>query len=73
MNPIRSIGIVLLVVGIAMLVYQGISYTRQEQVAQLGPVRVTTEKRRTLSLPPAAGAAAVGLGAILIVVSLRRG
>jgi hypothetical protein len=73
MNPIRFIGIVLFVLGIAMLAYQGISYTRQEQVAQLGPVRVTAEKRKTLPLPPVAGAAAVGLGVILIVVDTRRG
>jgi len=73
MKPIRNIGIVLLVVGIAMLAYQGISYTRQEQVAQLGPVRVTKEERKTFPLPPVAGAAAAGLGTILIVVGIRRG
>jgi len=73
MKPILVIGIVLLAVGIAMLAYQGISYTRREQVAQLGPLRVTTEERKTLPLSPAAGAAAVGLGAILIVMGVRRG
>jgi len=39
MKPILVIGLVLLAVGVAMLAYQGISYTRQEQVAQLGPLR----------------------------------
>ena len=73
MKPILVIGIVLLAVGIAMLAYQGISYTRQEQVAQLGPLRVTTEKRKTLPLSPTAGAAAIGLGATLIVLGVRRG
>jgi hypothetical protein len=72
MKPTLVIGIVLLAVGIAMLAYQGISFTRQEQVAQLGPLRVTTEERKTLPLSPVAGAAAVGLGAILIVVGIRR-
>jgi len=73
MKPILVIGIVLLAVGIAMLAYQGISYTRREQVAQLGPLRLTTEERTTLPLPPVAGVATVGLGAILIVVGVRRG
>jgi len=73
MKPILVIGIVLLAVGIAMLAYQGISYTRQEQVAQLGPLRVTTEERKTLPLSPTAGAAAIGLGATLIVLGVRRG
>lgn len=73
MKPLLVIGIVLLAVGIAMLAYKGISFIRQEQVAQLGPLRVTTEERETLPLSPVAGAAAVGLGAILIVVGVRRG
>jgi hypothetical protein len=73
MKPMLVIGSVLLGVGIAMLAYQGISYTRQEQVAQVGPLRVTTEERKTLPLPPVAGAAAVGLGTILIAVGVRRG
>ena len=66
MKPILVIGIVLLAVGIAMLAYQGISYTRREQVAQVGPLRVTTEERKTLPLPPVAGAAAVGIGTALV-------
>ena len=73
MKPILVIGLVLLAVGVAMLAYQGISYTRQEQVAQLGPLRVTTEKRKTFPLSPAAGAVVAGLGAILIVVGVRGG
>jgi len=60
-KPILVIGIVLLVVGIAMVAYQGISYTRREQVAQLGPLRVTLEEHTTLPLSPVAGAAAVTL------------
>jgi hypothetical protein len=52
MKPMFVVGIVLLVVGIAMLAYQGIRYTRQEQVAQLGPLRITTEERKTLPLSP---------------------
>jgi hypothetical protein len=72
MKPILVIGIALLAVGIAMLAYKGISFTRQEQVAQVGPLRVTKEERQSLPLSPVAGAAAVGLGAILIVVGVRR-
>ncbi len=73
MKPVPLIGIVLLLLGTAMLAYQGISYTQQEQVAQLGPVRVTKEEHKNLSLPPVAGAAVAGLGVILIVVGIRRG
>jgi len=72
MKPFLVIGIAHLAIGIAALAYQGISYTRREQVAQLGPLRVMTEERKTLPLSPVVGAAAVCLGAILIVVGVRR-
>jgi hypothetical protein len=73
MKPVLVVGILLLAVGVGMLAYQGISYTRHEEVAKLGPVRVTTEERKTIPLPPLLGAAAIGLGVILIVVGARRG
>jgi hypothetical protein len=45
MKPIMLVGIVLIVVGLLALAYQGITYTTREKVVQVGPVQVTTEKR----------------------------
>lgn len=72
MRPVMAIGIVLLVLGIAMLAYQGISFTQQEHVAQVGPVHVTKEEKKTIPFPPILGAAAVGVGAILVFAGLRK-
>ncbi len=36
-------GIVLVVVGVLVLVYQGIDYTRDKNVVDLGPVQIKTE------------------------------
>jgi hypothetical protein len=65
-------GILLLALGVGVLAYQGISYTQQEHVAQLGRVHVTKEERKTIQLPPVLGVTVVGVGAVLIVAGVRR-
>jgi hypothetical protein len=67
------LGGVLLIAGVFALAYQGITYTQHEKVAQLGSVQITTKAKKRIPLPPALGSTAVGVGAILIVVSVRRG
>ncbi len=73
MKSILILGVVLVIAGVLAFAYRGITYTQQKKVAQLGSVQITTKERKSIPLPPALGAAAVGVGAILIVVSVRRG
>ncbi len=72
MKPIVVVGIVLIVLGLAALAYQGINYTTREKVVEIGPVQVTAEKEKSVRLPPIVGAAAVGAGLVLVVVGSRR-
>ncbi len=72
MKSILILGVVLVIAGVLALTYQGITYTQQKQVAQVGSVHLTTRERKSIPLPPALGVAAVGVGAMLIVVSVRR-
>jgi hypothetical protein len=69
---IKIFAIILIVLGIAALAYQGISYTTRENVVDIGPLHVTTEKTNALPLPPIFGAIAVVGGLILLVVSNRK-
>jgi len=62
----RTIGIILIVLGIAVFVLQGISYTTDEKVVDVGPLEVTREKSDTIPLPPVLGAIAL-LGGIGLV------
>jgi hypothetical protein len=55
-----------------MLGYQGITYTQQEDVAKVGPVRVTKEENKTIPLPPVLAFGAMAAGAILIFAAMRR-
>jgi hypothetical protein len=66
------VGLLLVVVGIAMLAYQGITYTTRETIIDIGPIEATAERRRTIPLPPILGGAAVLGGVALLLVGRRR-
>ena len=72
MKPISVAGIVLIVLGLAALVYQGINYTSRETVIDIGPVHATADRQKTLPLPPVLGIVAVAGGVALLVVGLRK-
>jgi hypothetical protein len=65
------IGIVLIVIGVLALAYQGITYTTREKVIDLGPLKAEVEKRRTIPLPPVVGVLALAGGIVLVVVGRK--
>jgi uncharacterized membrane protein YidH (DUF202 family) len=72
MKPLTVIGVILIVIGIVALAYQGITYTTSEKVVDLGRLKVEAKREKTIPLPPVAGAAALVVGVILVVVGSRR-
>jgi hypothetical protein len=72
MKPIAVIGVLLLLAGIAVLVWPVFSYTDTDTVLDAGPLKVQTENKKHVALPPIAGGAAIVAGVALVVVSNRR-
>jgi drug/metabolite transporter (DMT)-like permease len=72
MKPITWIGIVLAVLGALALAYQGISYTRQERVLDIGPIHATAEKHERIPIPPIVGGMALIGGAVLLVIGAKQ-
>jgi uncharacterized membrane protein len=72
MRPNTAIGIMLVVLGVLALAYQGITYTRQERVLDIGPVHATTEKHERIPIPPLVGGLVLAGGIGLLLVSGRR-
>ena len=66
-------GIILIVIGIVALAYQGITYTTREKVVDLGPIQVTADKTKTLPLPPIVGGIALVGGIVLLVMGNKKG
>jgi hypothetical protein len=66
-------GIILIVIGIVALAYQGITYTTREKVVDIGPIQMTAEKTKTLPLPPIVGGIALVGGIVLLVMGNKKG
>jgi hypothetical protein len=68
MKPVSWIGILLIVLGALALAYQGINYTRQKKVLDVGSVHLTTETHERIPLPPILGGLALAGGVVLLVM-----
>jgi len=72
MKSITMLGILLVVLGVLALVYQGFSYTRQEKVVDIGPIHATADKQEHVPLPPIVGGLALASGAILLIMGAKQ-
>ena len=71
-SPLSLLGIILIIVGILSLGYQGFTYTKHEKVAQLGDVSVTADTQKTVYLSPVFGGVALVAGIAMIVLARRK-
>jgi hypothetical protein len=67
MKATLILGIVLIVMGAAVLGYDQYSYTTTEQVLQIGPLTANAERTHTVSLPPILGWLLIGGGACALI------
>jgi hypothetical protein len=67
----KAFGVILVVLGIAALVWGGFTYTQRETVADLGPVEATVDQRERIPISPLVGGAALAAGIVILAVSRR--
>lgn len=65
-------GIVLLILGVISLGYQGISYTTQKQVVDIGPIHATEDQKHNIPLPPILGGIFLVGGIALLVTGSQK-
>ena len=68
----RTLGIILIVLGLLGLAWGGFTYTTTEKVLDIGPIHATREKTHDVPLPPIAGAVAL-IGGVVLLVAGRKG
>jgi hypothetical protein len=66
------IGIVLIIIGIISLGYQGFTYTTRKKVVDIGPIQATKKENHTVPLPPILGVIALA-GGVVVLAAGRRG
>jgi uncharacterized membrane protein YidH (DUF202 family) len=66
------LGIVLIVIGVISFAYQGITYTTQKKIIDLGPIQATKEEHHTIPLPPVIGIVAL-IGGVAVLALGKRG
>jgi hypothetical protein len=67
----RTLGFVLIVLGLIGIAWGGFSYTTREKVVDLGPIQASRDKKHTVPVPPIAGAVAL-IGGIALVASGKK-
>ena len=61
------VGILLIIIGVIALAYQGITYTTHKKVLDIGPIQATKEEHKTIPLPPIVGGLALMGGVVLLI------
>ena len=64
----KTIGVILIIIGLVGLAYGGLTYTTRESVVDIGPIHASREKTHNIPLPPILGALAL-IGGIALVVT----
>ena len=59
----RMIGIILIIIGVVSLVWGGVTYIKDRDTLDLGVVKVVTEDKDRISIPPTLGVVALVAGA----------
>lgn len=71
-SGLMIVAVILIAIGVVSLAYQGITYTTREKVLEVGPIKATAEKEKTIPLPPILGGLALVGGVVLLVAATRR-
>ena len=67
----RTVGVILIVLGLLGLAWGGFNYTTREKVLDIGPIHATREESHNVPIPPIAGALALVGGIALLVVGRK--
>jgi hypothetical protein len=68
----KLVGIILIVLGVLALVYQGIQYTTKEKILDIGSIKLSADTKKTIPLPPIVGGVAIVVGIAMIFVDRKK-
>ena len=72
MNGIKMVAIGLIVAGALALIYGGFSYTKDTTAVKIGPLELSVKEKKTVNIPLWAGAGAIVVGGLLLVMGGKK-
>jgi uncharacterized membrane protein YidH (DUF202 family) len=71
MKNLLLASILMIILGVLALTYQGITYTTTEKAVDIGPLQITAERTHPIPVLPILGVIAIVGGVVLLFVSRR--
>jgi uncharacterized membrane protein YidH (DUF202 family) len=68
----KTIGIVLIGLGILMMVYTGFNYVTKEKVVDLGPIQINADKNHPVQWSPIVGLVLIVGGIVVVAVDKKK-
>jgi hypothetical protein len=71
-QPKVLFGIVLIILGVAVFAYQGITSKTRENVVDLDSIQANVESKKTIALPPILAAGVLAGGIVMVVAGTKK-
>lgn len=68
---INFLAIILILIGLGTLVYNGFTYTQREKVAEIGNVEVTANTQKTVYISPVVSGLTLVVGIMLLLIGRK--
>ena len=68
----KTLGIVLIIVGILMMIFRGFSFVKEKEVVDIGPIEINKKEKETFGWPLYAGAVATVAGVVILIAGKKR-
>jgi hypothetical protein len=72
-EKVKMVGILLIVAGVAGLIYGGFSYTTRKKAIDMGPIEVDRTQHHSVPVPPILGLVAIAGGGALVYFGAKQG
>lgn len=72
MSALKMVGIALIAAGTLGLVYGSFSYTKETHDLKIGSLELSMKDKETVNVPVWAGAGAIVIGGILLLVPVKK-
>jgi uncharacterized membrane protein YdcZ (DUF606 family) len=67
----KSVGIIMVVLGIIMVIYTGFNYVTTEKVVDIGPIKINQQKSHPISWSPIVGVVLL-VGGIVVIATNKK-